>query len=587
MNPTAEPHPTSFVERVFLTSWRPFAWLAIAVLLTYGHTVFFQEYTYLDDYYLIVEFQPLLRDPGYLLKVFTEDVFHRNQAGMYYRPILSLSLMLDANIGGTNPSVFHFTNIVFHLIGTILVMKLLTGFGLQRPSAFFSSLLFAVHPALAQTVVWIPGRNESLLAIFVLSTLLALLRFQATRLLRWLFLSLLFFLLALFTKETALMLLPLLAAVLIWKSMPRLSAAHYILWGVGTFFILVYWSLLRKAAMIVPLINYSEALPIILKNSWTLIPYLGQIVWPFPVFTVAVGQDLPLVPGLVGLVCLVLILLLPGKKDWSIILFGMAWFTIFLLPSFYRLPTSLYPMRFFEHRVYIAAIGFLFVFAGLGPEPGLRFLPYVRRGAVALVAVGGAFVSFQHSFTFQNAMTFAEQTSRTSPRSTFVHNEVSMMRTPELWLASPALSKRLLSPDDYYNKLREVERSLTVALNLPKSADSNLALGAVYFAMGRLVSAERSLQAAQAREPNNIQAEFNLGVLYYAGHRERLAEQHWQRTVKLDSAFADAHRDLCYLYYSQKQFSAAEYHAERAQQFGAEIPQELLSDIAKAIHRPR
>ena len=586
MNPTAEPLPSSFIERVFLMSWRPFAWLAVSVLLTYGHTVFFQEYTYLDDYYLIVDFQPLLHDPAYLLKAFTEDVFHRNQAGLYYRPLLSLSLMLDANIGGTNPAVFHCTNIVLHLIGTILVMRLLTGFGLPRPFAFFSSLLFAVHPALTQTVVWIPGRNESLLAIFVLSTLLALLRFQANRLLRWLFLSILFFLLALFTKETALMLLPLLAMILVWKSTPRLSAAHYLLWGIGILFILVYWSLLRKAAMIVPLINYSEAVSIILKNSWTIIPYLGQIVWPFPIFTVAVAQDLPLVPGLVGLACLVVILLLPGKKDWKLILFGLAWFAIFLLPSLYRLPSSLYPMRFFEHRVYIAAIGLLFVLGGLGAEPGARLSRHVRHGIFALLAAGSAFLSFQHSFSFQNAITFGEQTARTSPRSTFVHNEMTMMQIPPQWTPPLDFSKRLLSPDDYYTRLQGIEHSLVLAPSPPGSGDSNLVLGAVYFAMGRLMSAERSLQAARSTEPNNAKPEFNLGVLYYAGHQEGLAEQHWQRTIELDSTFAEGHRNLCYLYYSQKKYTAAARHAERAQKFGAEIPQELLSVLAKAMRRP-
>ncbi len=586
MNPPAEPLPASFIDRVFLMSWRPFAWLAVLVILTYGHTVFFQEYTYLDDYYLIVEFQPLLRDPGYLLKAFTEDVFHRNQAGIYYRPVLSLSLMLDANIGGTNPSMFHSTNIVLHLVVTILVMKLLTRFGLQRRFAFFSSLLFAVHPALAQTVVWIPGRNESLLAIFVLSTLLALLRFQATRLLRWLFLSLLFFLLALFTKETALMLIPLLAAILVWKSTPRLLAAHFLLWGLGILFILVYWSLLRKAAMIVPLINYPEALSIILKNSWTIIPYVGQIVWPLPLFTVAVAQDLPIVPGAIGILVIAILVVRSSEQQWDIVLFGLLWFVLLLLPSFYRPPSFLNPMRFFEHRVYVAVVGFLFIAGGCSKGVWSRFPPLVRSSLFSCAVLLLSFLSFQHSLSFKNAMTFGEQTARTSPRSTFVHNEVTMMQIPEQWTPPLDYSKRLLSPDDYYTKLSGIEHSLTLAPNPPGSADSNLVLGAVYFAMGRLMSAERSLQSARSTDPNNVRAEFDLGVLYYAGHREGLAEQHWQRTIDLDSTFAEGHRDLCYLYYSQKKYVTAAHHAERAQKFGAEIPQELLSDIAKAIHRP-
>jgi len=79
---------------------------------------------------------------------------------------------------------------------------------IPKNKAFFLSLFFALHPVLTQAVAWVPGRNDSLATIFIFSALIFFQRFLSKeKLMDLIFLSL-FFLLALFTKESSILLPP-------------------------------------------------------------------------------------------------------------------------------------------------------------------------------------------------------------------------------------------------------------------------------------------------------------------------------------------------------------------------------------------
>jgi hypothetical protein len=41
------------LQSIFLERWRPYAWIALASCLLYGHILTFSDYTYYDDYVLI------------------------------------------------------------------------------------------------------------------------------------------------------------------------------------------------------------------------------------------------------------------------------------------------------------------------------------------------------------------------------------------------------------------------------------------------------------------------------------------------------------------------------------------------------
>lgn len=583
MKPTVFTSSTIDASRgTFLASWRPYALITLAVLLLFGYTVFFPDFTYLDDYHMIVEYQHLLTDPGHLLNAFTEDVFHNHQGGMYYRPLLTWTFMLDASLGGSHPAMYHVSNILYHLLTCFSLMVFFKELGLSRVFAFGSSFFFALHPAVTQVVVWIPGRNESLLSLFILLSLIALMRFYSTQRLRWLGAHLSCFAFALLTKESALMLLPLSMLFIgarVYAGL-KLLPAHYVLAALGWFFIFLYWHYAREAAMILRISDFSSAFASLWQNAWTLIPFFGTIVRPWNLFTVAAAEDLSLLPGLAGVIVFSIVFFSAKEKNWTVFFLGVCWFVVFLLPTLYRHPDALYPRRFFEHRVYLSFIGVLLMAGSISAEQNWkRLIPFLKPGfAVLCVALAG--LTYHHSFSFANAMTFSEQAARTSPRNTYYHFEISMMELPDSLRATLHFSKRTVSPGEYYRKLSGIEEDMrNVLVQDASDIDARLGLGAVYFAMGRLTSAEEELQTILSVQPKNAVAQYNLGVLYYHGHFEKLAEQHWLNTLELDPLSKETYRNLCYLYYRWEDFPDALRYAEHSISLGAPVPEELLAEL--------
>ena len=102
-----------------------------------------------------------------------------------WHPITWLSLMLDSTIYGKgaennrtlSPGGFHFTNLLLHVINTLLLLYVLRRFtGRFWPSAFVAAL-FALHPLHVESVAWCTERKDVLFLLFGLLGMLAYLRY--------------------------------------------------------------------------------------------------------------------------------------------------------------------------------------------------------------------------------------------------------------------------------------------------------------------------------------------------------------------------------------------------------------------------
>ena len=159
---------------MFKNSRKNIGWLALISLVIYAQSLFF-GYTYLDDNVLVQDNLFFLKDIGNLGKAFTTEVFHLlHSSAAYYRPMLTLSFMWDAIVGGGALWMFHVTDIAIHITVVALLYLVFLKLEGSPKLSFVLSAFFAVHPALSQAVSWIPGRNDSLLALFVLASLLTL-----------------------------------------------------------------------------------------------------------------------------------------------------------------------------------------------------------------------------------------------------------------------------------------------------------------------------------------------------------------------------------------------------------------------------
>lgn len=127
------------------------------------------------------------------------------RANVYFRPLVTLSYMVDHAIYGVQPWGYHLTNVLLHSLAVLMVYWLAIRIFAAPWLAFAAALIFALHPSRTEVVAWISGRTGSMMTIFYLASLLLFWRYlsgEGARK-RTLFLAWLAYLFAMVCKETA------------------------------------------------------------------------------------------------------------------------------------------------------------------------------------------------------------------------------------------------------------------------------------------------------------------------------------------------------------------------------------------------
>src|SRR5690606_14289442 len=120
-----------------------------------------------DDQALVVD-NPVVRLP--LSQA--HELLLGTESGIVYRPLRMLSYMVDHHLaGGLDARAFHLSSLVYHALVT-LTLYALGCLTIGSPlGAFFAAALFAVHPLGSEAVVYVAGRRDELVALFVLLAL--------------------------------------------------------------------------------------------------------------------------------------------------------------------------------------------------------------------------------------------------------------------------------------------------------------------------------------------------------------------------------------------------------------------------------
>jgi protein O-mannosyl-transferase len=389
-----------------------------AVLLVHGPSVAF-GFTGLDDQDLLGDDAAFLRGPVSLLRIFARSYMHVVDAHHpYYRPLVTASFALDAHWPGASPIPYHATNVLVHACASLLFLGLLRRFAMGA-AATAGALLFAVHPTLASAVAWIPGRNDSLLALFVLAAW-RFLPFDglgpsgAQPRLGDLGLHLAFFALALLAKETALV------APAVWtlhvalQARPDPANRRRITWIVLPlgWLVLVAARLALASAPVPPVGARDGAFFLSL-----LVRSLGPLVLPLNPALLSDKADLPLASGVAVLALVATAAaLVPGVR-MRVVAIGAAAYAGFALPGLFAGATLL-----LTTRLYLPACGALLV-----ATEALRALfdrAAAKRPAMSfafVTAAAFAFLSLAYEGTFANRRRFARAETEASPHCAMAH----------------------------------------------------------------------------------------------------------------------------------------------------------------------
>ncbi len=513
-----------------LKGWRPYFIIFVLGFLLFYQTLFF-DLTFLDDQTLILENSIQLESQG-PEGIFLNDAFF-SDSNIYYRPILNLSFWLEMKIDGANYFIFHLFNILFHVIATWLIFLILKKMKVKKHLAFFFSLIFLVHPALTQAVAWIPGRNDSLLTVFVLASFLLLLNFlEKEKLINYLG-HFLLLLLALFTKETAVFAPAIFFLFIILINRKKIFSTDnlllYLNWGAALFIYLLIRGLALSGGIS---FQINELLISVKENLVAFVIASGKVFFPFNLKVLPIITNSTLWYGWLTFAIIILLFIFLARKNWRQFLFGLVWFIVFLLPTLLLHNKELGVDFHLEHRIYLPIVGIIFLFASFINTKVLEENKKLVKVVAIILIIGLATLNFIHSRNFKDRLTFWQSAVKTSPDSPLAHRNLGVMY--------------------YFNKNNDLAiQHYKQALKLNNEevmAHNNI--GIIYLERKEFAKAEIEFKKELEINPYYDKALFNLGNLYYKQGNIEKAAQFWQETLRISPNHFEAYQ---YLLISQNQ----------------------------------
>lgn len=179
--------------------------LALLALLLYGNTLF-NGYS-LDDDFVVYNYSGSAQEKDNVVSEILTSHYSSTEKSQYeYRPVVKLFFYAEYLLWGHEPALSHAVNLLLYIFILWLLYSILKRlFHIDYPwLPIISTIIFAAHPIHTEVVASLKNRDELLSFLLSLTTLWLFLRFGDTK--KWYFLALAapVFLLAYFSKSSAL-----------------------------------------------------------------------------------------------------------------------------------------------------------------------------------------------------------------------------------------------------------------------------------------------------------------------------------------------------------------------------------------------
>ncbi|HUV05444.1 MAG TPA: tetratricopeptide repeat protein [Armatimonadota bacterium] len=420
-----------------------------------------------DDWVLLYQIEQ--RPDMGLWGMLTSGYIHRLFGGGadFYRPLINASFLLDHALWENRTVGYHLLNLGFHAVCILLVALLAWLILRNRVAAIWAAFVFAAHPAHAESVCWISGRTDVFCAAFMLSGLCAYLAYRERKRKGFLALSLVLVLLAILSKELALVtlaLVPLAAWVSGERSYRRmaLDTVPYVILAAGLFG--VRSVVLSGGEATGTALSPLHRLAVVAHSVFTefqilLLPQTARLGYQISIQKI-LGPGTLIAFGSI----LVLTWSLWANRRWSRVpFFAAAWFLLTIVPVSVVAGSQIIAQRY----LYVPSVGLAILFGWLMAEAAGNKLSWVRRLGMG---VGIALIVILSLLSVKQSVLYTAEA-----------------RYWERYVADTPLN-----PTAYYN------------------------LGLVYHKAGREPSAIDAFKAAADLAPDMAKAHYSLGDAYMA-----------------------------------------------------------------------
>lgn len=497
----------------------------------------------------------------------TIDIFTKPLHGFsaYYRPLQTLSYKLDYSVWKLNPSGYHLTNILLHFLNTLLLFTLIVLLTKNKRAAWASALLFACHPALAEPVNYISSRSDLLVALFILLasifySLREIKNEKAPSLL-----ALFCFILALLSKEIALV-FPF--VLLIRESC---SKKNYL--KTFPYFLIALIFLIFRFEVIPFKTTHAFSPSLLLSIPKAFTTYVLALIFPFNPYKtwyippVASFQKADFIIPLLGLFLFFFFatkIFQKSRTAW----FGLLWFCAYLLPfsTLLYLFCTFQAFPFSYAWIYTPAIGAFLCLSALIPK-NFEFKKSSYTILFSIIILSFSFVTLRYNALWKGSeVDFYKHIikNQTDLGISIIYANMgrSYLDENKLTDALEALNKAIqINPRDLnalsniaivYRNQKKYKEALEIFKKVleidPKNAKTLFSIGTIHSETGQIEEAINYYKKAIVVNPHISKIHYNIGLLYLKKNNNGLAVKSFQQAATLDPDNADAHYNLAILY---------------------------------------
>ncbi len=525
--------------------------LIAAGFLVYANTLLNGMFWDDNDFILNNAF---VKDWSFLGKYFSENVIAGAGFGSnYWRPVLLFIFSLEYHIWGAWAPGYHFVNMATHTIDALLLFFILFKLFKNRKLAFFTSLIFAIHPVQTEAVAYANSLGDSLSVFFIF---FGFFLYQEGRRLG----PLMLYSLALMTKETAIIMPGLIMLIdffsqtseYFWERVKTVLKKIWPYAGIAGFYILLRATSLNFINTF-NLYNEkntftSSALIRVLTFFHILTVYLGLLFWPAHLHmerSVSIATSIISPTVLTGALIFAAMLVLAkiSWKKWPEVSFGILWFFAGLLP----VSNIIVPINglLYEHWLYLPMIGFFLAVFRFSPAGRFKKDKLFLCIFIILLSLLGLRTILRNS-DWHDPVRFYTGTLKYSPSSYRIINNLGMTYA-----------------ERHEDGLAEETYKRAISLD-PKSAVS-------YYNLGNLLKAEGKINEAISYYQDAINADPKFSLSYRAIAQIYLDGKGYQKAREILEEYlkiaGENENDLFLLYQisvQEKNYGAASNYIKRA-----------------------
>jgi hypothetical protein len=504
--------------------------LAIALISIIGLAIYFNSFKngfVYDDDFLVVK-NSYLRSWRYIPNIFATDIFRGSgEESAFYRPIQTLSYLIDYSLWKLNPLGYHLTNFLLHFFNAILIYFLVNLISLNKKISLITALFFIIYPIHTEAVTYISGRADLLATFFLLLCFIFYIKHLSVKSTKVYTLMVLSYVLALLSKENSLI-LPVLLLLYHYAFKKKLESKGFSsIVGVAFVYILLRLTLLK---FLLP--RFSDPATLFQRLPGFFVAVTNYIRLVFLPFNLHMEYGYRLfnftdLKALIGVTLLFSLLIYAFRKRRSnaVIFFSISWFFLALLPV-----SNLYPINAYmaEHWLYLPSIGF-FIILGKGLNCISRKIESRNTTIVFLIGLAAlySYLTIKQNEYWKKPITFYKRTLKYASGS----------------------------PRIYHN------------------------LGLIYYDLGKKEEAITLYKKALQLNPEYAKAYNNLGLAYYDLGKKEEAISLFKKAIEIDPHLPVAYNNLAMAYYDKKQYDLAIKYCDKAIDLGLKVHPEFLEAL--------